>query len=209
MYTKETYQKQRNANIQAFTYDKEYYGKKYESLRKLSKAFKEAGIGWGVSCSACLFFNGINDDFHDYDIVIAKGDSEKAIEVLRKIGIEENANNKRCFHSDYYGEFSVEGVDIDVICEFGVHTFGAHYIYNFDPQYATIIKIDDFEVPIIPEEAQWCLYSMMIGWQPQRVFKRNLLTQYLKIMGVSHPQVFEEALKASIPYWLKDEIRKI
>lgn len=204
------YTEQKTANIQAFVFNTEEYGQKYKCLRKLTEAFDNAGVRWGLSCSAVLFFHGISDHFTDYDIVIDKHDIEKAIEILKEIATEEEAYSKPCFKSDYYGEVVLEGVELDVICVFGVNTFGAHYVYDFDIKYVNFVEIEeDFIVPLIPEEAQWVLYSMMMGWQPQRRFKRDLLTQYLKTTGIKHPEVFEEALNDQLPYWMKAEIKAL
>jgi len=204
------YNEQKAINIQAFVYNEEVYRQKYECLRSLAIAFKKEGVKWGLCCSSALFFNGIVDDFHDYDIMIAESDSEKAVKVLKAIAIEEEPIFKSCFYSSrYYGEFALNGVDIDVMCPFGVYTFGTQYTYSYNYEQATIVTIDDFEVPLVPEEAQMILYAMMEGWQPQRKFKRELIVQYLKAMGVKHKDVFEDALRQRIPYWLKAEIKRL
>ena len=143
------YSKQKQENILAFVHDEVKYGEKFKCLYKIAQAFKENGVGWGLTCSAALFFDGIVDDFHDYDIVIAKEDIDKAVNALERIGKKETTINKSCFKSNYYGEYSVEGIPLDVIGNFGVLTFGAHYVYDFKGKDVTMVKIsNDFEVQL-------------------------------------------------------------
>jgi len=208
------YNYQEQANIQAFLED-EKYADRHSVLKTISQLFEANHIKWALACSSPLFFLGIQDDFHDFDVLVAPEDAEKADELLQSIGEKENPElnpaRTRYFDDDYFGKFKIDGVPLDVISEFGVQTFGTCYKYHFVAEQIEKIKIcRGLIVPAIPLEAQFVLYTMMTGWQPQRRFKKELIGNFLKTNGLNHKEVFEDALcNHSLPYWAKAEIRDL
>lgn len=208
------YTEQSLANIQAFLED-EKYTKRRLVLQKISQLFEANHIKWGLACSSPLFFLGIQDDFHDFDILVAPNDAEIADQLLQTIAEKENPEltpaRNRYFDDDYFGKFKIDGAELDVISEFGIQTFGTGYKYHFEAEKIENLKVcNDFIVPAIPLEAQFVLYLMMTGWQPQRRFKKELIGNFLKEKGLKHPEVFEDALcNHALPYWAKAEIRQL
>ena len=110
--------------------------------------------------------------------------------------------------SDVYMNFHVGRVDVDVISGFRVVTFNTQYYYRYDESEIDYIKVEKIKIPLISLEAMYILYYMMEGWQPKRKFKRKLIEEFFKENRPEHPQVFEKALKANLPGWIRWEIKK-
>lgn len=206
------YIQQATHNRHALVYDPEYQ-KRLTALTNLTKAFKNNNVNWALTCSAELFLDGIVDNFHDLDIVIAPENCSSAISVLNIIGsrkkIDKDPSRKRCFYATQFAEYVINGIDVDVICEFGVTTFGVEYCYHFKQSQVHTIEIGSLEIPCIAPEAQYLLYSMMCGWQPQRAFKRDLLMEYLMAGNVHYEEILKDGLEQNLPYQLIEGVEKI
>lgn len=192
------YTLQARANICALRYDRDYKTR-LVVLQKLVKAFTEANVKWAVSCSLALFLMGIVDNFHDFDLLVAPESFADLCQALDKIGtrkkFDKDPSRTGCFRSKDFAEYEVDGIDIDVICEFGFTTFGSVYQYHFDENDLKIIAVANLSIPVIAAEAQYVFYAMMVGWQSQRAFKRDLITDYLKSGNMKQPEFLERILR--------------
>lgn len=233
---KNVWSSQQEANLVAFMDDDEYRKRK-DFFFKMLKAFEKEGIKWNLFCSSSLFFLGITDDFHDFDLLIDKDSMESAKTVLKELGmkiqreemygfeIDENdfspeelralaklmfKASKGKFVSDRYLDLaSDDGVEVDVISGFRVGAMNTQYLYEYSEDRIEFVEIQGMKVPVVCPEAQFILYAMMECWQPQRKFKRRLLKDFIEERGVHYPEVLEEALKERIPSWIKTKIREI
>lgn len=201
------------ANAAAFMKDARYRAKR-ECWDLVSSELHKAGVTYALACSAGMFFIGIVDDFHDFDVIISEESIEKAKQVFETIGekvnLHESAENDKFFDDKFFATYRVKGVEFDVMSEFTLVTFGTRYRYHFLAEHVVSVPIaKGMDMPVVPAEAQYLLYSMMSGWQPQRKFKKDLLRQYLYDPGTQKPDILREALHKPIPWWLKEEIRLI
>lgn len=206
------YLMQAKANFTALAYGKRYSAR-LALLQKLCKEFEEYNVEWAVACSFELFLLGIVDDFHDFDILVAPKSFQDVCKILTRIGsrksYDKDPSRQGCFSSKHFAEFESDGIDIDIICEFGFTTFHSFYQYHFNEADIIEVKVAGLKVPVVPPEAQYIFYGMMTGWQPQRAFKRDLICAYLH----DHPQdhrgrhILEEALEnEALPDFLLEGI---
>lgn len=228
---------QREANIIAFMEDEEEYGQRRRFFEKMYQAFEREHIKWNLFCSSSLFFMGITDDFHDFDLLIDKSSLESAKSILKSLGMKSireemygfeinegdfsseelgvlakimEKASKGKFSSNRYIDFASDnGVEVDVISGFRVTAMNTQYLYEYSEERLDYVEIEGMRIPVVCAEAQFVLYSMMECWQPQRKFKRRLLRDFIKERGIKYPEVFDEALEERIPSWIKQKIREI
>ena len=207
------YENQKMANIMALNYSDEYTQRR-NTLQKIAERFDNEGIQYAFSCSFALFCDGIVDNFHDFDVLVAPNSFDKLVEVLDEIGFKKNydkdPSREGHFCSMNFAEYTVDGIDIDVICEFGFNLFGSKFIYHFNSAETHRTTFGKLSVPIVEPEAQMVFYDMMTPWQPQRAFKRDLIKEYLLATGIRHSEILERtfAMK-NIPYQIRANIASL
>lgn len=167
-----------------------------EVLVMLCNALKRRGVRWAGAMSLVLFLKGAHDVVHDCDILIHPDDIEIFEEVFESLGgkINRNTEQKPAFTSPYYQEAELKGVHFDLIANITIEVMGTVYRYSLeDVEVVTLNK--DINVPIVPMEAQYIMYYLMIAWDNRRMFKANICEEYLRQEGVKHPEVFRRALR--------------
>ena len=200
------YLSQTRANIDMFMYGNEFKDKRM-LLEKLIKLFEKNNIKWVLTCSADLFFQGIVDNFDDFDILISRDSVSSFINVMRELNAEiKPKGDQTCFPSSFFNKYEYVGkLGIDVISEWRIATFDTTYLCEYSPEQVVYVEIDtNVKVPVLPIEAQLLLYGMMVGWQPIRQFKFDLCKEFLEISGIQYPQILKEALEnQNLPIRLK------
>ena len=200
------------ANAVAFLESPEYTKKK-DCWKLLYKTLSQHNIPFALCCSAGMYFFGIIDEYHDYDIVIRPENIDEVDELLSQIGTRvPKENNKTYFDDAYFGTFCIGGIEIDVMSEFTIITYCTRYRYSFKVEDIVRLRISkEMEIPVVPLEVQYLLYAMMSGWQAQRKFKKGLLFRYLMERDITHAEIFEEALNLDppLPYWVKKDIGRM
>jgi len=196
---------QRNANILAFLTASEYR-ERLDVLEKVCQVLREAKVTWVLSCSASLFFQGLADDFNDFDILVDVKDIETMKSALTGIGVQirEDTLQKRGFISPYYKEAQKGNVHFDLVGDITLDTFHGRYCYPVARKETVLIPLEGFTVPVAPVEASLVLYGMMEGWQSKRRFKRELCYSYLKEKGLSFPEILEKAKTQQLPAFLEE-----
>ena len=210
------YDIQRMSNILAFLTDP-VYGERLEILKKISTAFEENGVSWALSCSTALFFRGILDDFHDYDVLVSQKDTQRAKEILSDCGLVLNPNTPQkntFFCSPDYVQASCGNVEFDIITDIALKTFGGKYTYKVEQGVEPVSLDGNVLIPLIPVEAQMVLYGMMEGWQAKRRFKRDLCWQYLQEMRkiqspLRYQGILTDAMEQQIPDFLREVINSL
>lgn len=187
------YQELANANIAALQYSNGYK-ERLSVLTKIAHEFNDANLEWAIACSCALFFDGIIDNFHDLDLLIAPSSWQKAYEILSTLGTDTCVAHHPLFDDVEYTQFEIDGIDIDIICEFGFNTFDSHWQYHFKSEDLLYKYVGELKIPYIPSEIQYVFYAMMVGWQPQRIFKRDLIAGYLK-NNMRRPSLLKEVVK--------------
>lgn len=197
----------RNANAFTFVTASEYT-ERLDVLEKACQSLRKENVAWALSCSTSLFFQGIVDDFNDFDILVDVKDIKAMEKALMSIGIKLDPTiQKRGFASPYYQEAHLGDVHFDLIGDITLNTFQGLYCYPVKKQELEWVSLGhNIFVPMVPVESSLCLYGMMEGWQSKRRFKRELCYEFLKENGLKHPEVLEKAMSQNIPDWLKEVI---
>lgn len=196
-------------NILCLLEDIEYSERK-EVFLKLDKSFKERNVKWAVGCSMDLFLRGLTDEFHDIDLIVARESIPMIEEIMEKLGAKLTATGGNGFcESDVYLHYQIGRVDVDIISGFRVMTFNTQYYYSYNEEEIDWMEIEESKIPLISLEAMYILYYMMEGWQPKRKFKRRLIEKFFESNKPTHNEVFQKALKSSLPGWIRWEIKNL
>ena len=157
------------------------YVERREVLFRVINQFDQEGIHYGITFSLNLFMQGIVDDFNDIDIFVAEEDIPRMIEVMKFMhaSLEKIGGNGFC-KSDHFFSYMVD-----------------------------VVQIYGKKIPLVPAEALFISYFMMIEWQPRRIHKWNLLKSYLEFNGVEFQSVFVKALTTNLPKQLRNEIKRL
>ena len=97
-------------------------------LSKIARVFNENQILWAVGGSMLLYFKGKTDIFHDIDLMVGEKDIDAAKALLLTIGdlLPEKPNPQ--YKTRHFLEFSVDGVDVDVMAGFIIVRDGKGYL---------------------------------------------------------------------------------
>ena len=193
---------QKNANIDIFNSYREFRNRR-KWLKTFIQVLNANEVCYSLVCSSSLFFKGIVDEFHDFDILINVADAEKAKKAFESIGgnIEPPDYIDEC-QSLVFMEFTFpDGIEVDVIGGFQIFTYGSSYLYELKKEDIVFINWEDYEIPCLSAEIEYILYSMMEGWQSARILKRKLIEMYLLENGFSSSLFIRELENHSdLPY---------
>ena len=207
------YQEQSDINHSYFLEDDKFSEIKNVFIQVV-KTFKEKQVDWALLCSMNLFLTGITDEFNDIDILVSQECFDKASNILEEFGANliAKGGNGYC-ESDNYCHYRIGNVDIDLIAGFRILTYGTSYYYSYQKDEVNFLYLDvgeGLEIPKVSLEALYILYAMMVGWQPIRLLKMNLIQDFLKKNPLLHPDILIRATKqGDFPPWIKVGIKKI
>lgn len=178
------------------------------ALKKLCDAFKREKLHWALAWSAGLFFRGIVDDFHDLDIVVESINREKMVQFLNTVGAEiESEYNDPCFTTKVFFRCYLDGVEMDIMSDFGMTVNQIDYKLEFSMAEIDIISANGMNIPIYTAEVQYLLYAILEdSWQERRRRKREMISEYLSNTGLNHGEVFKKSLEMQLPDWIKGQI---
>ncbi len=138
--------------------------KELAALASAARALGERGVVWGVGASLLLWRRGIAADFHDIDLLVAERDALAAADALEALGTMTNCKRSAPYTTAYFYEFTLGGVELDLMGSFGVALEGARYDFDFGAD-----DIADFEqiggalVPFCRVEDWYVLYQLIPG----------------------------------------------
>ena len=93
-------------------------------LARIGTMFDAAGICWAVGGSLMLYLRGITDVFHDIDLMVAESDALRAKELLLRLGALAPPHPAGQYQTRHFYEFTVDGVEIDLIAGFVITAGG-------------------------------------------------------------------------------------
>ena len=203
------YNFQKGSNLLALISDQDYVERR-EVLFRVINQFDQEGIRYGITFSLNLFMQGIVDDFNDIDIFVAEEDIPRMIEVMKsmKASLEKMGGNGFC-KSDHFFSYMVDSVQVEIMVGFRINTYGTTYYYPLNLKELDFVQIYGKKIPLVPAEALFISYFMMVEWQPRRIHKWNLLKSYLEFNGVEFQSVFVKALTTNLPKQLRNEIKRL
>ena len=122
---------------------------KLHILSRVAEGLNSAGVTWCVGASLLLYFRGRTEDFHDIDIMVATEDADKAEQVLNGFAQPRPAEPVPQFGTKRFIEYSIEGVDIDMIAGFSIIQQGREYDCALQPdQIEDTVTVEGQPVPL-------------------------------------------------------------
>jgi len=175
-------------------------------LKTITTLFNEAELDWAVGASLVLYHNGIVDTVNDIDVVIEGKDVKKAEEILLKLGSKQFTEEIPTYSNEYFGEFEINGVEIDVMSQMVINNYDCSYLYPFDKKsVVSHMMLGGVSVPVSSLEEWYILYQMI----PKKEVKVTLLNTYFESHDISYVELLERGLKADLPTHIKNNIINI
>ena len=88
---------------------------KINLLKRIAHRFKEERIEWALGGSMMLYFKKIVPSFDDIDLMIFFSDVDRVRNILSEMGELKPENPKAKYQTKSFMEFSIEGIDVDVM----------------------------------------------------------------------------------------------
>ena len=170
----------------------------------LAKEFNKHNITWGLGASSLLNYHGLVDTVNDLDILVIPVDIEKVEKILLKIGKKEISAPSEFYSNEYFGEFVIDGVNIDVMSRMTIKNHGVTYIYPFDEK--SVVDqwvMEGVSVPMTSLEEWYILYHMI----PNKEKKVKLLDEYFSNHEVKNPDLIKRA--DNLPDWIANKLQAL
>ena len=152
---------------------------KLAALAQAARALNAAGVLWAVGASALLYFEGVAEEFNDFDLLVFPehlSAAQKAFATLGAEALPQSAPSKT-YATQAFCEYRLNGVDFDLLCNFAIRRKDATYGYPFDEtRVSGSIAILGERVPLTPLADWFVLYLLM----PGRAKKATLIAHHLK-----------------------------
>ncbi len=137
--------------------------KKLKVVAKISKRLNSAGVVWAVGASLLLYFKARTDTFNDIDIVCAEQDFASVKRVLGGFGSHKPSRPNERYRTANFAEFSVEGVDVDVMAGLVIVKDGHEYSFSLSQNdIAEYIELEGERIPL-QSLAAWRRYYELMG----------------------------------------------
>jgi hypothetical protein len=135
---------------------------KIRVLLKITAEFKKNNICWAVGGSLLLFFKGVTDFYNDIDIIVDEVDIKKADKVLKKLATKNMIVQKAEFATDYFYNYIIDNVSLDVMSNFKILYNKNTYLFQFDKDYEIEYKlVNNILIPLTMVEDWLELYTLM------------------------------------------------
>jgi hypothetical protein len=97
-------------------------------LSHLAHALNEAHLTWSLGASCFLYLEGIAPTFHDLDFMVSEESQKEAERIFATLGEKQPEHYDRLrYGTRFFGEYVVEGVDVDVMVDFSILKDGKEY----------------------------------------------------------------------------------
>ncbi len=143
-------------------------GEKLDLLARIAARFNSAGLTWALGASAMLYLRGITDDFRDIDLSVWDGDADTARDILLSMGTQCRSDAGEHYRTRHFYEFTVNGVEVDVMGGFAVEKDGVVYDCSLDPRdISGSASVGGQTIPLHSLQA-WRRYYQLMG-RPAKV----------------------------------------
>lgn len=147
-----------------------------EVLLRIARALNAHQIVWGIGGSTLLKYHGILSFARDIDLVIAIEDIPLTVAILETIGESIEALEDNNCNSDYFYQFSVGGIHVDLMGGLKVENDSESYQFDFDAKaIERFLRIDAVEIPLTSLESWLKVYALM----PNREEKVAMIRRHL------------------------------
>ena len=136
---------------------------------KIAKTLNEKGVRWAIGGSVLLYLKGIDFSFNDLDLMVHEEDALRAREALSTIG--EYHPSKHKSNAKVFDDFTVNGLDVDVISGLIITAFGKDYDCSFKNEGVEHITIDGVDIPLDSLDSWYEIYSLQGRVEKARYIK--------------------------------------
>ena len=142
-------------------------------VAKIAHALNEKEIRWAIGGSLLLFLKGITFNFNDLDLMVLEEDAVIAREVLMAIG--EYHPNSGGSSSKVFDDFTVDGLDVDLISGFVITAYGNVNDCSFKNENVEHMEIEGEDIRLDSLETWYEIYSLQGRVEKARYIKDYLL----------------------------------
>ncbi|MDR1809551.1 MAG: nucleotidyltransferase family protein [Prevotella sp.] len=155
-------------------------------LVRIAQALNVSRILWGVGGSLLLRQYGLTDTCRDIDLLVAVADAQTADSILSAMGEKLPPQRSDMYATDYFCEYIIDGVSIDLIAGLKIRTGKTvfEYVFNTASVPHTFL-FGDVPVPFSTLEEWHTLYQLM----PGKTHKVQLIAAYFRRHGVEYPHL--------------------
>ncbi|WP_017415220.1 nucleotidyltransferase family protein [Clostridium tunisiense] len=174
-----------------------------DTLSYIGSKLNGENITWAVGASILLNHYGLVDKPNDIDIMVHIKDIEKADKVLTSLGKKKIQEKVSTYDTEYFYEYVVNGIDVDVMAGMVINHEEGSYKYKFNNEAITSKKIiNGIEIPLTSLEDWYVLYQVI----PNRKVKVKLIEDYMLNNGVKNTDLLKRALEGCLPIEVRNRI---
>jgi hypothetical protein len=178
----------------------------FNTLSYIGKKLNEEGIVWGVGASILLNHYGLIDKPNDIDILVDLKDIEKVDKILKSIGEKVVGEKIDTYSTKYFYEYTVNGVDVDVMAGLSINYDKGTFKYIFDQSSISEFKIiNGVNIPLTSLEDWYVIYQLI----PNREIKVAMIENYLLSNGINNPNLLKRTLKGNLPDEVRNNIQRL
>lgn len=165
-------------------------------LYMIADHLKDEDIVWALGASSVLYHHGLVQEVGDLDILIRIQDVDVLERLLLKIGHRVESEDSDTYETEYFGEFIVDDVEIDVMANMTIINYDLHYVYPFNKNAITDFMIlKDLKIPLTSLEDWYILYHLI----PNKERKITILDDYFSQHTMVHTTLIQNH---TLPIWL-------
>jgi len=178
----------------------------FNILSYIGEKLNNSNIVWGVGASILLNQFGLIEKTNDIDIFVDIKDIERVDEILKSIGEKKKRKKTSTYSTKYFYEYTVGGIDVDVMAGFAVNHNNGVFEYIFDYNAISEFRlINGVNIPFTSLEDWYVIYQLI----PNRETKVNMIQKYLLLNGINKPFLLERALEGNLPIEVRKKIENI
>lgn len=137
--------------------------RKLDVLADIARALNQSGVTWAVGGSLLLYFKGKTGVFRDIDLMVCETDVEKLKQAMLPLGAPAPSDPNAQYRTRCFLEFTVRGVDVDVMAGFVILENGQEHDCALKPeQVAEHILVRGEDIPLQSLE-DWRRYYAWMG----------------------------------------------
>ena len=136
---------------------------KLKVMADIARELNKEKITWAIGASLMLYLRGIVTEFHDIDIMVAEEDAERAEQTICRIGEELPRRGTAQYKTRWFIEFTVGGVDVDLMAGFVIVKDGTDHECPLLPEDITETRTVNGESIPLHSAVRWAEYYRLMG----------------------------------------------
>ena len=127
-------------------------------ILKIANHLNDRGVKYAIGGSVLLYLKGIDFSFNDLDLMIPEEDIAKAREALKELG--EYKPSEHASSAKIFEEFTVVGLDIDVISGLVITAYGKTYDCSYKEERVEYLEVEGVKVALDSLDNWYDIYSL-------------------------------------------------